>query len=153
MSSPRRPRPLQHILNAIQPAHIVSKARALSQLEARLKSFLGEPAASHFSVADRGPHELVLLADSPMWNSYLRFRVPLIVNFLRDKCGLRALQNIHIKVTIARETGPSVPLRTPRLSPQTAALLRRQAESTTDPSLKSIYKRLGSHARKTPKKT
>ena len=153
MSNPRRPLPLRQILNAIQPAHIVTKSRSLSQLEMRLKTFLGEPAATHFSVADRGAHELVLLTDSPVWNSYFRFRVPLILNFLRENCGLRAVQNVRIKVTVAREPEPLGPPRTARLSPQTAAVLRRLAESTTDPSLKSIYQRLSSRADKTPKKT
>ncbi len=146
MSNPHRPLPLNQILNTDQLAHLVKKARSLNQLETRLKKFLGEPAANHFGLAERGTHELVLLADSPVWNSYLRFRVPLILSFLRETCGLRSLQNVRIKVTIAREPEPPDVPKTARPSPHTAALLRQLAESTTDPSLKSIYRRLGSRA-------
>ncbi len=143
----RRPVNLDRILSTGALGQLIANARAGLKLQERLKTFLGDTAADHFSLVRHSPRDLVLLADSPVWNSYLRFRVPMILDHLRSRHGMHGLENIHIKVALPAQSA-AFPLHKPaKLSPDAARHLRQAAESTADPGLKSIYVRISNHTK------
>jgi hypothetical protein len=141
----RGPVNLNRILNAGTVAQLIAKTRAGAKIQGRLKTFLGDTAAEHFSLVRQSPQELVLLADSPVWNTYLRFRVAMILEYLREQCGMRTLEKITIKVSFPDNETTPPPNKPAELSPATASFLQQIAESTADPDLKSIYERISRH--------
>jgi hypothetical protein len=123
-------------------AQLLSRARELMALDARLHALIPAPLNEHCSVLSIRDGTLVLAADSPVWAARLRYYTSQLVNQLSGRQTV-TVRTIRIRVHppeksfVARHRQPAL-----RLTSRNAMLLRRAAGSVTDPGLKSALLRL-----------
>jgi len=124
-----------HNNNAL--AALYRHSQDILKIQNIIKDHLGTPLNQHFSVANYGTDSLIIVADSPVWASRLRFRTAEILQLARNTPWLQGLRSIRIKINPRsdRVAGREKP---PAVSPETRRLLRRVAENTTDSRLKAI---------------
>ncbi len=99
--------------------------------------------AGHITGAWAVDGKLVVLADSPAWATRFRFQLePGLRKLLKQK-GLK-----RVVVRTSQPFQERVPQLAPaRLSARSAAFLASAADSTADPALQSIYRRLAARHR------
>jgi hypothetical protein len=112
------------------------------QLLARINSFLPEPLGDHLIQVIDKDHEWVILVDSPVWASRLRYQTPQLAQWLRAQ----GVQEKRIRVKVALPYSGTQPERRTRqafpISSKNAALLRSIAETVNDEALKQALSRL-----------
>ena len=125
-----------------QYAQLLSRARKLMALDARLHALIPAPLNEHCSVLGIRDATLILAADSPVWAARLRFYTSQLVKQLSGP------QTVTVRTIRVRVNPPEKPFVArprqlpPRLSSRSAKLLRQAAGNVTDPGLKSALLRL-----------
>ena len=130
---------------------IVSHSHQLQALTDVVHRHLDPQLVPHCEVANFRRDTLVLLAESPVWATRLRYHAPALVQQLRSERAFNGLTTVRVRVAPragARNT--PITLR-PVMSAETAALIRESASSITDPALKSSLLRLSRRAIKSPR--
>lgn len=136
---------------------LLSSGRALASIEEKLaeqeallkqlRSLLPQPISEHCIWAIPKKGDLILLVDSPVWASRLRYLSPKLNQQLRQY-GLK-VRRIQVKVSIMR--GDVLQDKTRRANPISAAnakLLSSAAQSVDDEELRSALLRLSRHGMK-----
>ena len=131
----------EHLQNLIQ------RASLLHDLSQKLQNFLSPPLADHVRLANIRDKTVVLVVDDTAWLTNIRYRAPMILNFVKQDLGLSLITQIQFKVTPSNEPPVRCVSRRPKMSPQTANLLLSASESTPDPALKSVLKQLARNIR------
>jgi hypothetical protein len=78
-------------------SRLVERARAAGELDARVRSLLPEPLASHVTGAVLHGDTVVVLVDSAAWASRLRFHGPELVERLAPRYD-GAVSRVQVKV-------------------------------------------------------
>ena len=143
-----KPEPVSRQLARGPLAGLFRQCRRLQAIDGQLKRLLAAPIGDHVRVANYHDGELVLHADSPAWQSRLRFAVPGLERELRD--SLADLRRIRVttRPQTPRPAGPAGPSMVNRtISPRSSSALRALARSPrTDPRLAEALERLASLA-------
>lgn len=142
----KRPRPIQHHLNASSTAKgLLARVREQQQLLARVRSMLPPPLDRHCHAAMINDGRLLLYTDSPAWSSRLRFFSRRLDARLRQKNI--AVDSIAVRVMLRPGSKRRESKGSRRISSANAALLQTVADQISDPLLSAALRRLGSHTR------
>ncbi|OUD12031.1 DUF721 domain-containing protein [Thioflexithrix psekupsensis] len=140
--------PVNELLTRTTSLHtLIQRGQALQQLDQRLKVHLPETLRAHCCVANVTGECLILLTDSAVWATQLRYWHDTLLNHTRQITG-QTITRLDIRVrpsqfqhNPAHPTDPSsMPQRA--LSAETSVLLRSVADSMADTSLRSALHRL-----------
>jgi len=108
------------------------------RLTAAAREAVGPPGAAHIIGACTSNHKLVVLADSPVWATRFRFQLESQLKNILENRGLK-----RVLVRTSQLSGAAAPPhRRARISARSREFLSATAESTCDPALRSIYRRL-----------
>jgi hypothetical protein len=128
-------------------AALLQQSQRLLQLTRTLQEHLPEPLNRHCTVANINDGSLILLTDSPVWSSRLRFHAATILREVERRHGLQ-LAKVQIRVNPPEQVKPEAVKHKPRMSAPTAALLRQVAGSIADPALGTALRRLAQNYKK-----
>lgn len=139
----RRPTSLNKLLSGHTPLRRrLEDARAQSLLREQLIARLSPSIRPHCLAARLDGDTLVVLADSAVWATRLRYELPRIM-------GEIDARKFRIRVAPAESTPPRK-RRAPRKLPAEAAeILEQTAQGQVDPELAEALRRLASHRRDT----
>ena len=141
---------LEHLLHSGELdkllAHGARVAKANEALCNRLEASLRE----HCRVANLKGDTVIVIADSPVWATKLRFQTGAMLEILRDR-GFPELRTLRIKVNPINVTREAAPRHGPQLSQSAAATLLRTAEGTKDVELRAVLERLAARSGKAGK--
>ncbi len=121
---------------------LVRRARYLESVDRALQQLLGSSLAGHCRVANINGDTLVLQTASAAWGSRLRFLGPRILQQLSRQLGWDRVQRVKVQVRPEAFPAREMPVRRPRLSAESAALLSQVAEATAHPALQEALRRL-----------
>lgn len=123
---------------------LAERARALDQLDEKLRYHLSEALARECRLADLRNGRLVYLATSPAWATRLRMHQATLLAEARAASG-SAVELLVVKVA-ALPTVPPEPDKSKPLSTAAAIHLRSAAKTLKDPELQALYLKLASLA-------
>jgi hypothetical protein len=123
---------------------LAKRARALDQLDEKLRHHLSDALASECRLADLRNGRLVYLATSPAWATRLRMHQATLLAEARAATG-NAVELLVVKVA-ALPTVPTEPDKSKPLSTAAANHLRSAAKTLKDPELQALYLKLASLA-------
>jgi hypothetical protein len=145
-------------------AKYVIQAKKLAQITRLLHQILPFECQNHVVVANIRNHNLVLIADSPVWTTRLRQLSPQILQFIRENSSsidtsINKEQIIHhIQISTRyhashannmqadKQTASSTRQRVnPQISEKTAELLSQSANSIKHQQLKNALLKIASH--------
>lgn len=123
---------------------LVTRAKQLQQLTQILKGYIPSPINQHIAVANFTEHTLVVITDSPVWATKLRYLCSELTQRLNQHREFVSLTTFDIKIGIPADIrGHSdTNLRLTPLSPIAASHIREAADSLRDPALKKALLRL-----------
>lgn len=133
---------------------LLAKARALDELNATVSDFLGAPLNHHCHVANIDDDVVVIHADSPVWSARLRYRIPDVLEHLRRNDSSRRIgrAKIGVRPTALRQAEPTesglanaTASGRPRMSGDTARLIRSVADGSPDSNLSRVLLRIAKH--------
>lgn len=129
------------------PAHIHQQITRLRVLEDALRDCLPAECCNHCRVAGIFGETLLLVTDSPVWRSRLRFYTDRIISHFRHVDKSR-VQHVRIRVTAGTAIQPPAPRRDPplRLPADAARGFASLASDTEDHDLRRALERLASRA-------
>ena len=117
------------------------RAGSLQAAKAALWPYLPPSSRQHCDLANIRDSTLYIVADSPVWAARLRHTSRQILHAARDRCKIPVT---GIKVRISPRSTPKRPRRQPKqLSDRARDHLKAAAETTSDPDLAKILKRIG----------
>lgn len=145
-SPSRKPRTstLVPIATCVNLDTIAARARALDQLDGKLRYLLPEALARECHFADLRNGRLVFIASSSTWATRLRLHQGKLLEEARTATG-SAVDHFAVKVAPL----PPVPPESAKSKPLSAAAanhLRSAAKTISDPELKALYLQLASLA-------
>jgi hypothetical protein len=130
---------------------LLPKLQALKQWNAWLVDSLGEEVelAQHCFIANLAGNSFIVIADSPIWVTRFRFRIPEVLAKLRTYPGLEKVQAMCCKVQPSYTPHSSTYKRPPqqRLSAQNAQKLREEAKKVKDSKLRAVLERIAGRSR------
>ncbi len=121
---------------------LTEKARKLAELGTTLRAALPPAIAPHVRLATVTDGCLVLQAASPVWAAQLRFKTPEILANLRRNAAFADVRSIRIRNDLGAVEPTTSPVRPLRMSRDSAAALRAQADTIADPALRAALERL-----------
>lgn len=137
--------PLYKLLRAKKGdvAELVTHARQLGHLSSIVQAMLEPALANHCQLAHFDGSRMVLVADSPVWASRLRFSINTLLSQLRQYSNkFHALSQIEVQVKPILPSIPAPATTKRELSAQAAHCLAESAEGIEDPALKQALQRL-----------
>jgi len=139
-------RTLQEIIRRekSRPGELLARSESLSLFAGRLSELLPAPLHGHVRLALIEGDRAVLLTDSPVWKSRLRFHLPQVRRLIRSQLAPR-VKRIDIKVEACGDSRPPQ-ARRPRLSARGAECLHQAARTIDDEALGQALARLASRA-------
>lgn len=138
----RNPIPLKKLISRQAPLRRwVENARAQSLLLEELAEQLPPAIRSHCLGARLDGDTLVVLADSAAWATRLRYALPSIL-------ARHGARKCRVRVMPLEQRRPKTVRKRPQLPPEAARLLAQTAESTEDPDLAAVLRRLAAHGEK-----
>jgi hypothetical protein len=140
-----KPLRINTVLGNSAVARLMSRARALGQLDAELHQLLPPPLNHHCRILSIRDDTLVLAADSPVWAARLRFQATQLVKQLSKSrtVNLRTVR-VRVRPPESRYTTRPANRHTP-VSRKHSHALKQAAREVTDPGLKAALLRLASH--------
>lgn len=141
----KSPKPLHKFLAAgagNDLSDLLRHARRMEHLSALVRRHLGAPLGDHCRAANLREGILLLHADASAWATRLRYELPGLLEFLRQR-GQPELRSIRVKVA-PPDWAPAAapPLARPRLSAAASELLRGVAGTIQDPGIRDALLRL-----------
>lgn len=139
---------LQEILarDRSRTAELLARSESLSRFAQRLSELLPTPLHGRVKLALLEDDRAVLLTDSPVWRSRLRFHMPQIKRLMRTQLAPRVTR-IEIKVIPCIDERPT-PTKACRLSERGARYLRQAADAIDDDTLSRALRRLAGRTRR-----
>lgn len=137
-----KPSPIRSLLENSEAARLISRARALGQLDALVHELIPPPLNQHCRVLALRDDTLIIAADSAAWAARLRYQSPQLARLLNVVSSLN-LRNVQVRV----RGGDPVPDRRAATARQAVSdgnslALKRTARTITDARLKSALLRL-----------
>lgn len=123
--------------------YIVQRSLLLKQIDALFKTHLPLLIGQHCHIINIRDNTLVIHTDSAAWASRLRYMIPELLEFWQADKQLNAIEITHIdiKTRVENQFIQKYPVQQQKLhtiSTRSALLLRRLADSTSHPELKSV---------------
>jgi hypothetical protein len=140
------PNSIARLLEGKTLAPLLRHAERLRNVARILHHLLPPSLQDHCQVVNLRDGVLHLGVDSPAWASRLRFQIPKILKELGAYPGL-GINALRVRVVPAGRS-LSKPASRPRLSPQSARLLRQTATGLSDPRLRAALLKLASRGEK-----
>ena len=125
---------------------ILRKAQELQKIGQTIKATLPLDCHSHLDVVGIRENELILLTDSPVWQTRLRMFSQTILDALQQHAGI-SLNRIKIK--LAPQKRAIEPVKPPKrvLSKDSAKMIEQTAGCISDPALLQAMQRLSKRAK------
>ncbi|MDD3449564.1 MAG: DUF721 domain-containing protein [Gammaproteobacteria bacterium] len=120
---------------------LLERVRLLQRVENLLRKILGADMAGHCRAGGIAGGRLVLLADSPVWATRIRYAVPALLEQLGD-AGDVPVREIQVRVGRLGIARGKAPRRARPLGEETARNLRETAEAVGDEALRAALLRL-----------
>ena len=127
--------------------HIRQKALHLRQVSQAVKATLPLDCHSHIEVAGIKDNQLIILTDSPVWQTRLRMLSQSMLEALLSHTGIQ-LSSVKLKLTPPKRSIPEVKPASRILSQASAVVIEQTASSISDPELRKAMQRLSLKARK-----
>ena len=115
---------------------IGKKALELEKLNQAVKLSLPVDCHDHITVADIRLNELVILTDSPVWQTRIRLYSQTILEALHQHSGVK-LNRLKLKLAPTKRTIPEPSPVYRKLSHHNAQLIEQTANAISDPKLKA----------------
>jgi len=136
-------------LNNKQANPVISEAKRLTEIKIIISQSLDQQLTDHFEVAKARNGQLLLLVDSPVWATRIRYMQNDIINRLKSYGITKNIHTISIKVRpiefSRRQTKGNInPLS---ISKESAKRMLDEINSITDPELKLALLRITKHAK------
>jgi len=122
---------------------ILTHIETLRQLQKHLCSRLDPPLNQHITIANFHRQTLIVHTDSSAWAAKLRFKIPDILDIVRNNHQLTDIQTVRIKVMPVEQTTDMAPPA--KISRQAAGILRQVADNISDPALRSSLHNLSNN--------
>jgi len=122
------------------------KALELSRLNHAVKISLPVDCHNHMQVADIRDNQLVILTDSPVWQTRLRMYSQTILEALHQHAGIK-LNRVTLRLTPEKRVTKEAPPIFRTLSESNAKLIAQTANSVSDPDLQAALLRLSQKTR------
>jgi len=140
-----KPFQIGNLLGRSEISGLLSRARALGELDSLVHGLIPSPLNEHCRVLSVRDDTLVVAADSPVWAARLRFQSSRLVKQLSGVSSVK-LRTVQVRVR-ASEQPPDgrriTPIRQP-VSGRNSMALKQAARSVTDAGLKAALLRLAS---------
>ncbi len=152
------PKPINKLLfgSSKKIKSLLDRAGYLNELTRYLRTILPETIAPHCQVAnikmDRSGMNLVLITDSPVWSTKIRFYIPTILAHMKQHQELQQLRSVRIKTRPREYRIEEEQIRVVQMSDESAHLIAQAANSTQDENLKAALKRLSNRRSSNPEK-
>jgi hypothetical protein len=132
------------LLERSEVSRLLSRARALGELDALVHKLIPSPLNEHCHVLAMRDDTLVVAADSPVWATRLRYQSSQLVKQLSEVSSVK-LRTVQVRVR-ASEQSPDRRLKLIRqpVSGRNSMALKQAARSVTDAGLKAALLRLAS---------
>jgi hypothetical protein len=132
------------LLERSEVSRLLSRARALGELDALVHELIPSPLNKHCRVLSVRDDTLVVAADSPVWAARLRYQSSQLVKQLSGVSSekLRTVQ-VRVRASEQRPGSGITPIRQP-VSGRNSMTLKQAARSVTDAGLKAALLRLAS---------
>lgn len=127
--------------------HIQQKALQLDQLTRALRISLPQDCHEHLQVAGIRDNQLIILTDSPVWQTRLRMLSQNLLEAVHQYAGIR-LSRVRFRLSPARRAIQEDPPAHRQLSPQSSQLIEQTARCISDPELQAALLRLSRKAKK-----
>ncbi|MCW9023690.1 MAG: DUF721 domain-containing protein [Gammaproteobacteria bacterium] len=130
-------------------ADLITHTLEISKLNKHLQRLVDEPLRSHITLSNLKGETAILIADTPVWASRLRYIEPMLLQKISNNIHLFGnIHKIEIRVAPIRATlQPSEP-EPRKISENAAQCLHNMAESVEDIDLKEALERLAQHGKK-----
>lgn len=129
--------------------HILKKALQLKSLNQAVKSSLPTDCRDHIEIAGIRENQLIILTDSPVWQTRLRLYSQTMLEALHQHTGIK-LTRVKLRLTPPTRIVPEKPPEQRILSSQSAKLIEQTANCVTDSDLQAALHRLSLKAKKSP---
>ena len=126
--------------------HIRRKALELKRLDQAVKASLPTDCHSHVNVAGIRGNELILLTDSPVWQTRLRMFSHAILEALQQHTN-SGLSQIKFRLLPPQRIVEAEPAEPKILSQSSGDLIEQTANCVSDPALQSALLKLSKKAR------
>jgi len=123
------------------------KALELNRLTQAVKISLPLDCHDHMQIADIRDNQLIILTDSPVWQTRLRMYSQTILEALHQHAGIK-LNRVTLKLSPQKRASKEKPAVYRTLSEQSANLIEQTAKCIADPDLQAALLQL---SRKTKK--
>jgi len=128
---------------------VISEAKRLTEIKIIISQSLDQQLADHFEVAKARDGQLLLLVDSPVWATRIRYMQNEIINRLKNYGITKNIHNLSIKVrpiefSRQQNKGNTSPLS---ISKKSAKRMLDDINSIADPELKLALLRITKHAK------
>ena len=136
---------MENISDKLQ-LRILRKAHELQKIGQAIKVSLPLDCHSHLDVVGIRENELILLTDSPVWQTRLRMFSQTILEALHQHAGITLTR---IKIRLAPPTRAIEPYTPPKrtLSNESALVIDQTANCISDPALREAMLRLSKKAK------
>lgn len=142
---PSRQSGLKPVADFVSVDGLARRARWLDELDYRLRCLLPAAVATECRLGDVRDRRLVFLANGGSWAARLRLHETALLAEARVACGER-IDRLVVKVATATIVPRDPPAVEP-LSPAAGQHLLAAAESTRDPEIEALYRKLAALAR------
>jgi len=123
------------------------KALELSRLSRAVKISLPTDCHEHMEIADIRDKQLIILTDSPVWQTRLRMYSQTILEALHQHAGIK-LNRVTLRLSPKKRVIEEKPAVYRTLSENNAKLIEQTANCVSDPNLQAALLRLSRKRRK-----
>ena len=147
-----KPLRIAKLLGRSEISRLLSRARALRDLDVRVHELIPAPLNDHCRILSLRDDTLTLAADSPVWAARLRFHTTRLVKQLSaDQAVILRTVRVCVRPQERGAVTRSVPGK-PLISRKNSHTLKQGARKVTDPDLKAALERLASRGNKPVKR-
>ena len=125
---------------------LVCKAEHLIALEQKLCSFLPSPLDKHCKVSGLSNRSILLITDSSVWATKLRFMTPEILKFMKTECSSARLKSVRISIRPEIHNKSSKTGRKIVISTATSKMIKNIASNIQDDELRSSLQKIARHS-------
>jgi len=138
---------MQNISNKLSQ-RFKKKALELSRLNHAVKISLPLDCHEHMEIADIRNNQLVILTDSPVWQTRLRLYSQTILEALHQHAGIK-LNRVVLKLSPKKRVIPEKPPVYRTISDKNSILIEQTANCVNDPDLQAALLKLSRKTKKT----
>lgn len=125
---------------------IRQKALTLGKMNQAIKAALPTDCHSHVEVAGISENQLIILTDSPVWQTRLRMLSQIMLETLYQQTGIK-LSRVKLKLAPAKRSIIVEPPAPRSLSQHSGKLISQTADSISDDNLRMAMQRLSKKAK------